>query len=588
MAAINQLFIYDCLTQKLRVSDNPIMTIGANRKNTFVLDIEAEEGGTFVQRNDNCHFFPHGSIISYALNGTQQQNDVLIVPGKFYLFILGRGCFICWFGPHDRMPDFASFDPSSWYLYNQGEKTWVGPIPLTGMVHVASILPETALATFAGLDRQAFLLRDILPVAQRMDIRNKVEQTATNGSNTSLNEHPNEEESLCPFCWKTFPSSKIKSIAVHANLIGDTLLGGTAMRRFLPSVFNEKGQPVDDEGMVCTEFACPHCHHQLPTGFCGMQQDIFSLVGAPSSGKTYYLTTLIRTLEKELVRDFHLSFRDSDPTTNTSLNTLKNSLFSAHTPAEAYLPPTSADGDLYETVSRNGHRVRLPKPFIYNLQKGTSLSSLIFYDNDGECYKPGNRGENATGAQHMTVASAVFFLFDPIGSPIFRRLLQGTVDPQYYSAAEVLDQQDGILTETEVRIKTARFLQPQEKLDIPFAFIIGKSDLWQHLLGPEPLLPIVREGYLMPEMIDANSQRLRDFMFGIHPDLCSNAESISNHVRYFAVSSLGESPVEFIDPNSNQKLIAPNPALLNPQRVSDPLLWSLHVLHPDFFPTPAV
>lgn len=554
--------------------------------------MEQEEGGSFVQRNDNCHFFPHGSIVSYALNGTQQQNDVLIAPCKFYLFVLGRGCFICWFGPNEKMPDFVAFDPSAWYLYNQGENAWIGPLPLAEIFQAAADLPDTALATFAGLDRQAFLLRDILPVSQRVHIRDKAEQPqATNAnafsSRITSKGHSDETESLCPFCWKTFPSSKIMSIAVHANLIGDTLLGGNVMRRFWPSVFNDKGQPVDDEGMVCTEFACPHCRHKLPGGFSGMHQDIFSLVGASSSGKTYYLTTLIRTMEKELVRDFHISFRDSDPVTNTPINTIKNRLFSAHTPEEAYLPPTSVKGDLYETIHRNGHRVRLPKPFIYNLQKGELLSSLIFYDNDGEYYKPGNHGEDATGAQHVTVASAVFFLFDPIGSPIFRRLLQGTVDPQYYSRADEIDQQDVILTETEVRIKTARFLQPQEKLDIPFAFIIGKSDLWQHLLGPEPLLPIVREGYLLPEMIDANSQRLRDFMFGIHPDLCSNAESISNHVRYFAVSSLGEPPVESIEPTTGKNIIAPDPSALNPQRVCDPLLWSLHVLNSDFFPIPS-
>lgn len=588
----NKLFIYDCLTRKLRAADGAIMTIGAGSRNTFILDMEPEEGGSFALRNDNCHFFPHSGITSYALNSTQQQSDVLIAPFKFYLFILGKGCFICWFGPSERMPNFAAFNPDSWYLYDQENNRWSGPVPLVSIPQTALSLPETSLATFEGLDRLAFLLKDILPVAQRAHIRTVAEKAARQQEAPPIQPMPappkarEEKEVLCPACWKSFPASNIMSIAVHGSLRGDDLLGEEAMRRFWPSSFNEKGAPLDAQGMPCPDYACPHCRHKLPPFFLKLPQLIFSIVGAPSSGKSYYLTTLIRQLELELPRDFGVSFRDSDPVANAPLNAMKTRLFAATSPSEAHLLKTGLEGQMYDTLPRNGHMVKLPKPFIYNVQKGKNISSIVFYDNAGEHFEPGRHSEESPGTQHVSVASAIFFLFDPTSSPAFRRLLQDNPDPQFRTKASGIDQQDVILTETEVRIKTALFMPPHEKLDIPFAFIVGKSDIWQHLLGPEPLLPIVREGYLLPEHIEANSTRLRNFMFGIHPDICSNAEAISSNVKYFAVSPLGSSPVEVVDKQSGDTFIAPDPRHLNPQRVCDPTLWALHCLDPQLFPTP--
>ncbi len=590
MAANNKLFIYDCLLRKLRAAEAAIMTIGADGKSTFVLDMEAEEGGSFAQRNDNCHFFPHGSVASYTLNGTRQQGDVLIAPFKFYLFVLGRGCFVCWFGPREKMPDFASFNPSAWYLYDQEHSQWTGPMELEDVPPMAAALPDNALATFEGLGHRAFFLRDILPVAQRVRIRRRAAKEPRPQEEQPSPAPPasqEEREVSCPCCWKTFRPSQIMNIAVHASLQGDSLLGEHAMRRFLPAAFNEKGQALDERGMICTDFACPHCHHKLPPFFLQLPHRIFSIVGAPSSGKTYYLTTLIRSLEKYLPQEFRISFRDSDPVANAPLNAMKMRLFSAGSPEEAFLPKTEPDGETYESLPLNGHLVRLPKPFIYKIQKESHVFSIVMYDNAGEDFEPNLRNEESLGSRHVAMASAIFFLFDPTSSPAFRRLLEGHPDPQFRARASAIDQQSAILTEIEVRIKTALCLQPQEKIDIPLAVILGKSDVWQHLLDPAPLLPIVREGLLLLRNIQANSQRIRQFMFGIHPDICSNAEAISNNVSYFAASSLGISPVECIRKSTGQCIIAPDPSKLNPQHACAPVLWALSLLNPALFPTPA-
>ena len=66
-----QLYIYDCLSGKLRASDGNFMTIGAGEKNTFRLRMSAENGGSFAQRDNVCRFFPHGHVSRYSLNGVE-------------------------------------------------------------------------------------------------------------------------------------------------------------------------------------------------------------------------------------------------------------------------------------------------------------------------------------------------------------------------------------------------------------------------------------------------------------------------------------------------------------------------------------
>ena len=59
-----------------------------------------------------------------------------------------------------------------------------------------------------------------------------------------------------------------------------------------------------------------------------------------------------------------------------------------------------------------------------------------------------------------------------------------------------MDQQDIILAETEVRIKSLLGLDARQKVATPFAVIVGKSDTWLHLLGEKSIESPVRAGRL--------------------------------------------------------------------------------------------
>ena len=135
-----------------------------------------------------------------------------------------------------------------------------------------------------------------------------------------------------------------------------------------------------------------------------------------------------------------------------------------------------------------------------------------------------------------------------------------------------------------MRLRTKLNLPPAEKLQVPLAVIIGKCDTWSHLLGPEPLLPTIRNGMFMTEHVNLNSARLRQFLFNIAPHICANAEAISSNVRYFAASALGASPVEFTDEASGSMLIGPASGEVHPFRVTDPVMWALHEVAPSLIP----
>lgn len=401
--------------------------------------------------------------------------------------------------------------------------------------------------------------------------------------NPQLSISVSEGEIICPLCWLKFDIGDAMSIAVHESLRGDPILGSEEMLRFLPTSFNNDGTALDPAGMPAHDIACPHCRKKLPQSYLDISRHIFSIVGAPSSGKSYYLSVLIKELQRSLYSLFGASFKDLDPSGNMLLTQMKNRLFSAEKPEDAILAKTALEGAMYERYPRFGKVVALPKPMTYSMGKtfedGSSLSSaLVFYDNAGEHFEPGLDLEDSPGAMHVACSDGIFFLFDPASNRNFKRMIRGKDDPQLRIGGRI-DQQDTILAEMEIRIKRILALGSKDKIDTPLAVILGKCDLWQDLL-PTPLLPYEENSKLSFANIDKNSAILREFMLSVDPSIVYGAEAISKNVRFFAISSLGHSPVK-IEEGVHAGKIAPVPSMLNPINVEYPTLWVLSQLEPE-------
>ncbi len=551
------------------------MTVGNAEGNTFRLTMRAANGGVFAQRNGFCRFFPRTQIGANSLNGCELNQNLLIKQNTYYMLVLADGCFVLWFGDEDKKPDFAAFRPHIWYTYSQHTGEWSEGMKLTDLCHISPDESSTMMATFDGLGSYVFLMQDILHVAafaQEM------------GIDASLADNTVDKGLCCPTCRSTFSQSELLNIATHPELKGDDLLGADAMRRFVATTTDSEGFVIDDYGTRCTEIACPVCHHKLPSFFEQMKQHVFSLIGVPASGKSYFLAALVQELEHTLPMGFGIPFRDADPTANRPLNDMRTKVFSTDSPLEAHMGKTNLRTNSVRHINKDGAYYKMPRPFIYTLNKGQDIHSIVLYNNTAISAECNCNSDFGPYIDNIKLADSIFFLFDPTSNPGFRALLKGCSDPQIQQNLYPPGRQSSLLAETEIRLRTELNLPPGRKINKPLALIIGKCDTWLHLLGPEPLLPIVRNNQIRMDNVDANSERLRVLLFRIAPQLCANVEAISSNVRYFAASSFGRSAIDFTDENGATILGSPG-APLTPVRVTDAFFWSICNLEPKLLPS---
>lgn len=378
-------------------------------------------------------------------------------------------------------------------------------------------------------------------------------------------------ELICPSCWLHFSAEDINYIAVHASLTGDPLLGEDEKLRFLPVKYNSAGVPLDPMGVPAREKACPHCHRRLPSTFMQMKNDIVSLVGAPSSGKSYYLSILLHYIPGLLYKNYKVAFVDADPPLNAVINTMKNNLFCASSREEHFLAKTQLEGGMYDRLVRHGKKVSLPKPFVYimrDLDDAGNQTSITFYDNAGEHFEPNINIDDSPGALHVAYANAIAFLFDPLSSIAIKNKLTNCSDPQL--ERESIDQQAIILAEMSNRIKQIR----NSVLDfgIPFAFIVNKCDAIKSLLDYSQFEDPVSKGVLDISAIERNSERVRNFLMEFVPEVVVNADMVSSNVMYFIASPFGHSP-HTIKNEAGETYIAPDVSKINPIFIEQPFLW---------------
>ena len=125
--------------------------------------------------------------------------------------------------------------------------------------------------------------------------------------------------------------------------------------------------------MICRNLACPHCHLPFPRAMLEMEPFFVSILGAPASGKSFFLTTMTSELRQVLPNHFRVGFTDADPSSNRTLNECEESLFL--NPDEHQLIPlgslirkTELQGELYDTVAFGQQTVTYPRPFLFAMQ----------------------------------------------------------------------------------------------------------------------------------------------------------------------------------------------------------------------------
>ena len=414
----------------------------------------------------------------------------------------------------------------------------------------------------------------------------EIEQAIDTGSERML---PTERELICPICWLEFERGDVLWVAKHPDLMGDPMMGEDFSLRFRATQFDSEGRALDPMGIVCTEMACPHCRRRLPGRFFETDPKRFSIVGAPGSGKSYFLASMLSELKRVLDENFGLSFQDENATDNAGLNEMIMRLFSgSQSPEDLYIEKTQLSGGNYEYWSRDGRSHLLLKPFTFQVtpvaqsdEIGRQLS-MVVYDNAGEMFEPNSLRESNAIRPQLAHSSSLLFLFDPTTHPGFRDKLEDKDDPQLERYAR-LDIQDSILAETRNRIKSELDVGPRERIETPVAVIVGKCDLWEHLISPDEFVDPLKGNALDVQQLEQNSNLTRQLLADLCPSVVANAESISNNVVYFPASSLGHTPAMFTADGRDR--LGAIPGKVNPRFTAVPAIWALSLIRPDLIST---
>lgn len=490
-----------------------------------------------------------------------------------------------------------------WMLQDVFTGETAGPAPFASIpkiVQEGAMNPSSTVTSACGAEK-GFYVSDILDLTERaVEVAEPwVEKAKAQSEESSL--EGEEQVSTCPHCWSHFGRKDVLWIARHPSLLGaDPDTGEAAMLRFRPTSFNDQGRAVDPMGVPCADVACPHCKHRLPDGLLDSDRQSISIVGAPSSGKSYYLATAVQTLELILHRYFGLAFQSGDPEGNAPFQRMRAQLFSgSDDPFIIRLDKTDPGGDVYyEKQQRQGRSVILPRPLSFSInsfREELLPVSLGFYNISGEHFGPLLHQQSFEELkieidEFIGKASTLLCLFDPALCEQFRTFLN-PAPPTMGSHARG-DIQDQLFQALGNRLKRELGLDAVERLAAPLGVLVAKCDLWMDHLesGGKPIANPVAENRLDLDLIDENSDRVRDLLRRVNPSTVDCFEAIAEEVIYFPVSSFGHCPEVFTATSSKgggevtEKIIGPVPGRLDPMFTEVPILWALSRNRPDLIP----
>ncbi|MDO5309627.1 MAG: hypothetical protein Q4G03_09085 [Planctomycetia bacterium] len=412
------------------------------------------------------------------------------------------------------------------------------------------------------------------------------------------------EQIDCPHCWTRFPAEDILAVAEDPTLVGDSRLGDYEQKRFLPTEFNEHGEPLDLRGRVCHRFACPNCHLNLPACVLEAPTLFMSIAGAPASGKSFYLAAATYNLPGQMLNGFSMNFTEPDPVMNERLIKDRDRLFINVTNSTVTLDKTQepAAGLYYDDVDFDGVQTIYPKPFIFNISPRTNhpahedaaalMRTFCLYDNAGESYLPRAYADPITlpVTRHLARSAAIFFLFDPTQDARFVRAGNRPGDhnverdnnaaPQHANA-----NQEAVVAELIRRLRDYRHMNMRDRFQEPFIVIVSKADVWGSYAGVElDIEPIARMrsnnriiSALRAGMIREFSSKTRKFLLKNSPALIANVEGFADNVLYIPVSATGREP----ETDAKTGEIGFHPKDIKPKWVTVPFLYALARLIPD-------
>lgn len=391
---------------------------------------------------------------------------------------------------------------------------------------------------------------------------------------------------ICPHCWHEFPPESLRWISEHVDLMGDPKLGENFPRRFLPTRFDPQGNALDLRGFPCHRLACPKCHLGIPQGLLEFPPLFVSIIGSPSSGKSYLLASMTWSLRRTLPQTFLMDFADADALANQVLkDNEEQHFFNSNSDQLVAIRKTELQGDLYDVVQYGSQRISYPRPFIFDIQplQGHPYyenheqvsAGLCLYDNAGEHFLPGYDTTASPATRHLRHSDFLLFLFDPTQDVAFRNACRGSSNDPQITKVERTSRQETVLQEVANRIRQLSGLSAKQKHDKLLIVIVTKYDAWKSLVGNHILSPPWTQSApagLKLAYIEEISAKIRKLLLKFSPEVVNRAESFAKRVLFVPVSALGTSPE--LD---SQGGLGIRPNNIQPMWVEVPLLYALTV-----------
>lgn len=352
-----------------------------------------------------------------------------------------------------------------------------------------------------------------------------------------------KEDQIYEKFWKNYPGSNWNSWEESANPV-ISRVNETSMLQSGGYYMDEDGfvqSAIDVFGKKTSIRICPICHNPLPPMYGKYPAKFISTVGITSSGKTVYLS--------QLIKQFGL-YMTKVGITAWSLSGNEEEFVETH-PVEQGIrlpigtPPAS-----------------LPKPLFYNIVYGGETITIVLYDIAGEnCVDP--RGMERFGP-FIANSDAISLILDPAQFAMVRANSEKVADPT-----------------TVVNAMYNAFLGGiNQKSDIPIAICLSKSD---KLRGNEMIhensnifTPLTSSGNGFNVQQYNNVQgEVRKFLNDQEQGkvLINAVQTQFSDTGYFAFSSL-DCDVEILGKDEQGPIYAPIETP-NPLRIEEPILWIL-------------
>ena len=320
-----------------------------------------------------------------------------------------------------------------------------------------------------------------------------------------------------------------------------------------------------DCGLDASLMRCPKCKKPVPTEMVKHKSVIISIIGARSSGKTVYITTLINELKRrgEYLGNIAISAVNIDDTpTNYTSNRYDEWYKQLY--INSQLPAPTAPGDPRNEI-----------PLIYEIRrKNANPTFLVFYDTAGENFN--NVNNIAAKVQFLKSSDAIIFLLDTMQISHVQKVLGiSTSGGQKF---------DGIFDNILTYFNQSDPKAKKQCFNKSIAFVFSKIDaildneakfketsIANMSMGKDSYF-INGEGVSLAEFDSIDNSIKGALKAWDEYNFLNNVDIYFKNAKYFGISALGSNPT----PNRLAKPVSP-------YRVLDPLVW---LLHEQNFPLP--